>query len=85
MALNPKRKRNHWFWEFLYGLREHAGKILWLPLIASSWTFIGNLILALADDGTIDEQEFHQLLQGASGTEMVALAFVMALLKLRKP
>ena len=69
--------------EILNKLKQNSGKILWIPLILSSITFIANLVLALSD-GAIDEQEFHTLTQQASGAEMLVLAFVMALLKFRK-
>lgn len=64
-------------------LKEHAGKILWLPLVISSLTFILNILVDISDDGRLSEQDFHSLLQGASGSQMIILAVVMALLKLK--
>ena len=63
--------------------RDHAGKILWIPLIVSTGTFALNVVNALSD-GKIDDYEFHKLTQGASSVEIVALVIVMALLKIKR-
>ncbi len=60
----------------------NVGRVLWIPLLASSATFIANILIALSD-GVISEREFHDLLQGASGVEIVVLMLVMAFLKSR--
>lgn len=69
----------------IYKAKNHTGKILWIPLLASAAMLAGNILMALSNDGMIDDTEFHALTQGASGIEVVALIVVMALLKLRKP
>ncbi len=63
-------------------LAKHAGKILWLPMLTNMATFAGNILVAISDDGWIDEQEFHTLIQGGSSLQMLVLMIVMVLLKL---
>lgn len=77
-APDPTNKN---LWQMLLGLKSQAGKILWVPLITSMGTFALNLMTAIADDGLIDEQEFHELIQGTSSLQIVVIALVMALLK----
>jgi hypothetical protein len=69
--------------ELLLKLKDHTGKIMWIPLIMSSTTFVANLIIA-ASDGVISDDEFHSLIQQSTGGQMVVLIAIMGLLKLKK-
>lgn len=82
MGSNSRHTR---FWKAALKLVPHTGKMLLIPLIANMLTFAANMLLAISDDGMIDEQEFHNLLQGASSLQILILTLVMALLKIRKP
>ena len=67
----------------LLKMKDNVGKIMWLPLLMSSTTFIANMILAMSD-GTISDDEFHTIIQQANGWEMIILAAIMGLLKIKK-
>lgn len=64
--------------------QQHLHKVIALPVLLSLGTWAGNFLLAISDDGTIDDNEFHALLQTTSGLESIVLVAVMVLLKLRK-
>jgi hypothetical protein len=61
-------------------LRTHVAKVIGVPAVLSTFTFLSNLALALAD-GTIDDQEFHNLLNSASGIESLYLLIAMFFLR----
>ena len=62
---------------------QHYGKFLGVAALICSGEFFSNLLLDLSD-GSISDAEFHSLLSMASGSQMVFLTIVMAVLKLRK-
>ncbi len=68
----------------LLKLKDHTGKLLMIPLVGTSGTWALSVLMAYLDDGRIDDQEFHNLLQGASTVESFVLVLVMALLKIKK-
>ena len=68
--------------KFIELITKYSYVFLMIPLSLCSFTFIGNILLAISD-GTIDEQEFHTLLQQASGAEMIVLAIVIAVLRIK--
>lgn len=70
--------------DLLKKAQQHINKVLALPVLLSLGTWAGNLLLAVSDDGTIDDNEFHALMQTTSGVESIALILVMVLLKMRK-
>ncbi len=67
-------------WDFI---DKNITKALWIPLTSGVGTWMLNIAQAVLDDGTIDDTEFHTLLQGASSLQTVALVAVMAWLKTR--
>ena len=70
--------------QFLLGIvLNHYGKLLGLAAIIGSGTFFSNLLLDLSA-GTITDDQFHALLSQASGAQMILLAAVMAVIKLKK-
>lgn len=60
-------------------LKNHIGKIFVGLFGMLSFTFLGNMIIAVSD-GRIDSMEFHNLSAGANGIELLLLMAVMAVL-----
>lgn len=65
-------------------LKKNCEKLLSIPLLLSTIVFTVNVYTATLDDGVITDQEFRQLTESASGVDMVILAVVMAVLKIKK-
>lgn len=62
---------------------KHMTKALWVPLGSGVGTWVLNIAQAVLNDGVIDDNEFHALIQGASSLQTVALVAVMAWLRVR--
>jgi hypothetical protein len=64
-------------------VKKHPIVSLIIPTSIGGLSFFGNLFIALSD-GTIDTNEFHQLMSSANGFQTLLLLIVMGALRIKK-
>ena len=64
-------------------IKDNIIKIASVPVVVSSGNFILLFIQSISD-GVITNEELHSLIEIGSGIEIICLAAVMAVLKIRK-
>ncbi len=64
-------------------IKKHPIVSLIIPTSIGGLSFFGNLFISLSD-GTIDTNEFHQLMSSANGFQTIILLVVMGALKIKK-
>lgn len=64
-------------------IKKNILKIVTVPVVISAGSFALLLVQSLSD-GVISDEELHSLIQAGSGIELVFLAVIMAVLKVRK-
>lgn len=64
-------------------IKNNVMKIITVPVVISTGNFAVLLVQSLSD-GVITEDELHMLIKAGSGIQLVCLALVMGVLKIKK-